>query len=165
LNFYLKIQIIVLLVTTCIVTGFTQSNDSIAEKKHSPKTATYMSIALPGLGQIYNKKYWKVPLIYAAFGGCYYYFDFSRQEYEKHKNAYIENNSLDHKYYMDEYRRDRDLALILFGISYILNVVDASVDAHFFDFDVGEDISFNIQPKINSFQNTVYNSINLQLNF
>ena len=137
----------------------TNRQDSLAV--HSPKKAVWMSAVLPGLGQIYNKKYWKVPIIYA--GGAYlvYAFSFNQSQYTRFKNAYIaltdgdpntvdEFNGLVPKdqllYYKDQYRRNRDLSVIGFFGLYILQLVDASVDAYFFDFDVSDDLSLKIIP-------------------
>ncbi len=133
---------------------------------HSPKKATLFSACLPGLGQVYNHKYWKVPIIYA--GGAYliYAFSFNNTQYKRFKNAYIaltddDPNTIDEfnglvpkdqlLYYKDQYRRNRDLSFIGFFGLYILQIVDASVDAYFFDFDVSDDLSLHITPYYNSY--------------
>ena len=64
--------------------------DSVMEKKHSPTKATIMSAVLPGLGQVYNKKYWKVPVIYVGFGILTYFIVTNAQEYNAYKGAYTE---------------------------------------------------------------------------
>lgn len=146
----------------------TTNNEKLATnnkptKLHSPRKATICSAILPGLGQVYNKKYWKVPIIYAAAGALVYSFDYNQSRYVKYRDALkyrIENNLLttDDIYgrYSNEnldelqksYHRYRDLTVIGFAALYILNIVDATVDAHLFHFDVNDDLSLNIQPTL-----------------
>jgi hypothetical protein len=132
-----------------------------AKKPHSPKKASIMSIALPGLGQVYNGKWWKVPIIYAGFGGLTYMAVSNHIGMERYRQAYL-NRVDDDPATIDEfagkysdanlkelkttYQRNRDLSFILMGILYILNVVDASVDGHLKDFDVSDDLSLQIRP-------------------
>ena len=144
---------------------------------HSPKKAALYSTLLPGLGQAYNKKYWKIPLIYAGFGGIGYFIGWNNKNYKVIKLAYsdltdendatnthldldasqyynLENDSEKAKFQtalnkqQDYYRRNRDLLVISFAAFYGLNIIDASVDAHLFDFDISEDLSFNWQPSM-----------------
>lgn len=124
-----------------------------------------MSAMLPGLGQAYNHKYWKIPIAYGGFAVLGYSFFWNQQEYLKFKNAYkallnqdpntVESNVkmyLSTKLY--SYRRNRDLSIIGCAAIYILNIVDASVDAHLFTFDVSDDLSLIIQPSVFSFSST-----------
>jgi hypothetical protein len=136
--------------------------DSILEKQHSPLKASLMSICLPGLGQVYNKKYWKVPIIYAGLGVMTYFIITNAQEYSRYKNAYIEsvNNDTTGKYqdlvnkYTPEdllsakeyYRRNLEVSCILTGVWYILNIVDAAVDAHLFTYNISKDLSLKVDP-------------------
>jgi hypothetical protein len=136
--------------------------DSILEKKHSPVKAALMSICLPGLGQAYNKKYWKIPIVYAGLGVLTYFIVTNAQEYSMYKNAYIEsvNNDTTGKYqdlvnkYSSEdllnareyYRRNLEVTCILTGVWYILNIVDAAVDAHLFTYNISKNLSMNIDP-------------------
>ena len=128
-------------------------------KIHSPHKATMYSAMIPGLGQIYNKKYWKLPIIYGLTGVFIYAFDFNNDQYNKYRIGYadiIEGNIENFEGYTeaqvlrlkDNYRRNRDLNVIVLAGIYILNVVDATVDAHLFDYDISEDLSLNIQPAI-----------------
>ncbi|HIN38997.1 MAG TPA: hypothetical protein EYM84_01845 [Flavobacteriales bacterium] len=140
------------------------------EKSHSPKTASIMSAILPGLGQVYNKKYWKPPIIYAGFAALIYATDFNNKNYNDYKEAYSlrmdgDSETVD-KYdvqldneeikYSDEsllklkdfYRRNRDLTLIFIGGTYLINILDAVVDAHFYSFNVSDDLSFELRPNI-----------------
>jgi hypothetical protein len=138
--------------------------DSILEKQHSPLKASLMSICLPGLGQAYNKKYWKIPVIYAGFGVMTYFIVTNGKEYSKYKNAYIESVNNDttgkyqdlvHKYSEQEllnareyYRRNLEISCIITGIWYILNIVDAAVDAHLFTYNISKDLSLKVDPVI-----------------
>lgn len=144
------------------------SVDTSKFKEHSPHKATLYSMILPGLGQAYNKKYWKIPIIYAGFGVFAYFITFNSKEYNKWQEAYIyaiENpdggvppiNDYYEKYGYDSnilreqkdyYRRNRDLTYILTGIWYLLNVLDATVDAHLMTWDVDEDLSLRVEPEI-----------------
>lgn len=127
---------------------------------HSPHKATIYSALVPGLGQIYNKKYWKLPIIYGLTGVFIYAFDFNNDQYNKYKNAYADINAeiiTEFEGYTeaqvlrlkDNYRRNRDLNVIVLAGIYMLNIIDATVDAHLFDYDISEDLSLNIQPVVN----------------
>jgi hypothetical protein len=131
-------------------------------KGHSPKLATLMSAVVPGLGQAYNRKYWKIPIIYGGIGVCYYFFKDYDNYFRDFKNAYIAETDTDHttinpypnlreqqlKVYITDARRYRDLNAFLMVLVYALNVVDACVDAHLYKFDVGDDLSLKFQPRI-----------------
>ncbi len=132
-------------------------------KHHSPKKAAILSAVLPGAGQIYNKKYWKVPLIYAGAAGLVYSLNFNQSRYIKYRTAYkyrIDNDASTTDdfvgVYSDEnlntlqkyYHRYRDLTIIGFAVVYALNIVDASVDAHLFTFDVSDNLSMKVQPSL-----------------
>ena len=138
--------------------------DSIIEKPHSPSKAALMSACLPGLGQIYNKKYWKIPIIYAGLGVLTYFIVSNSQEYSKYKNAYNESINNDttgkyqdlvNKYSSDDllgareyYRRNLEISCIFTGVFYILNIVDAAVDAHLFTYNISDDLSLKLDPVI-----------------
>lgn len=132
---------------------------------HSAKKATLYSAVLPGLGQAYNKKYWKIPIIYAGFGTLFYFIGVNGSEYHKFRDAYtivatgdtanFNNNEYIVKYeanltQLEEgrnyYRRNLELNYILTGLLYILNIIDASVDANLYNFDVSDDISLRFEP-------------------
>ena len=135
----------------------------INHKYHSPRKAAIMSAILPGAGQVYNKKYWKLPIIYAGAAGLVYSFQFNQSHYLKYRNAYKyridgDASTIDNYVgiYSDDnlntlqkyYHRYRDLTVIGFAALYALNVIDASVDAHLFTFDVSDDLSLNVQPTL-----------------
>jgi len=152
---------------------------------HSPTKAWLMSAALPGLGQAYNERYWKIPLIYGGFVAFGYFIQSNNFRYKLYRNAYdikyeikeleankskfdeeqykdqlekleakvpapFKNAPLERlQYYKTAYRRDRDFYIILTSLFYILNMVDAAVDAHFFTYDISNDLSLNVQPYVN----------------
>ncbi|MBQ3739559.1 MAG: hypothetical protein II862_11350 [Bacteroidales bacterium] len=138
-----------------------------AQKPHSPKKATIMSACLPGLGQVYNKKWWKVPIVYAGLGGLGYLAYSNHYEYRSYLHAYEfktgdlpEGTTLNqyeaelaNKYaegqlqtYKESYRRDFELYCILTAAWYGLNILDACVDGHLYSYDISDDISLSIDP-------------------
>lgn len=133
------------------------------EKKHSPSLATLMSVAVPGAGQVYNKKYWKVPIIYAGIGTSLYFAFSNNKEYKKYKEAYVyridgDSTTTDDfvnvlseenlKSNMDAFRRNRDFSFIIAGLFYVMNIIDATVDAHLFTFPVNDNLSFKLEPQL-----------------
>lgn len=132
-------------------------------KVHSPRKAALLSAVIPGAGQIYNKKYWKVPVIYAGAAGLGYAFSFNQAKYIEYRNAYkvrlingpgtLGNyprySDSDLSTLQKSYHRYRDLSVIGGVFLYFLNVIDATVDAHLFGFSVEDnDLAFQIQPTI-----------------
>ncbi len=135
--------------------------------KHSPKLATIRSAILPGLGQAYNREYWKIPIVYGALGVTAGFYVYNNAWYRKTKKAYeirITNDtanfpSIDKKlepldaeslrFYRNTFRRDRDYSVLYFFIAWALNVVDATVFGHLKDFDVSPDLSLKIKPAFN----------------
>ncbi len=127
------------------------------KNQHSPTTATILSTILPGAGQVYNRKAWKVPVIYGALSTMIFIVDWNNRGYVKMKRAIRqypndEFNGLrtteELKLYRDIYRKNRDLAFAgLLGV-YALNIIDANVDAHFFDWNVSDDLALRIEPTI-----------------
>jgi hypothetical protein len=133
------------------------------ERYHSPTKATLFSTFVPGLGQAYNKKYWKVPIVYAAIGIPLYFAVSNNQEFKRFKTAYglrIDGDALTVdefdgtlseaaiKSNLDYHQRNKDLAGIFVGLFYVFNIVDAAVDAHLFNFPKNDNLSFNLQPDI-----------------
>jgi hypothetical protein len=119
-------------------------------------------MALPGLGQAYNHRYWKIPVVYAGFGGLYYFIHTNTASYVQFKDAYAyvsggaqgdPPNELATRYSKsqlqigrDYYRRNVEVSWILTGVWYILNILDADVDAHFFDYDMSDDLTLQVSP-------------------
>lgn len=130
-----------------------------------PRQAAMKSAMLPGLGQFYNKRWWKVPLIYGGFIGIGLVYEFNQRNYKiflkeaqyRELNPKKTQNPLFAGYssqgiitIKDSYRRDRDLS-ILAGLGfYAINIIDAYVDAKFFRFDISDELSLKVDPVINN---------------
>ncbi|MCB9359879.1 MAG: hypothetical protein H6588_01135 [Flavobacteriales bacterium] len=142
--------------------------DSVKIRKHSPTLATLLSTAVPGAGQVYNKKYWKVPIIYAGMGTSLYFAFSNHKNYKKYKDAYLarldeDETTVDEfdglltdenlKTNMDAYRRNRDYSYIIAGLFYVMNIIDATVDAHLFTFPVNDNLTLNFEPSLQLTQN------------
>ncbi|WP_369871758.1 DUF5683 domain-containing protein [Aquimarina sp. Aq78] len=125
----------------------------------APARAAFYSAVLPGLGQAYTKKYWKIPIVYAALGaGIYFYID-NNNNYNRFRDIYkrrlagftddeFPNITNDQLISLQErFRRDKELSLLITVGVYLLNIVDANVTAHLLQYNVTEDLSF--KPKIN----------------
>ena len=148
-------------------------------KTFNPKKASRLSAVLPGLGQIYNKQYWKVPVIYGGFAVIGHYIKFNNGMYNDFKNALIletdndeltlnpfpnfSRNSLERN--MDFWRRNRDMLIIFTGAYYLLNIVDAHIFAHLNGFDTDNDLSLSIKPSLEKINNSNLIGISLYLNF
>jgi hypothetical protein len=147
------------------------ARDSIEKRmKRNYHRATLYSAILPGAGQVYNKKYWKVPIIYAALGISAYAFFYNKSWYNKCQYALTVTvdggvtdsvlNTVDPQLrpfvtaddqnglitYRDSFRKNQDYSVLFFLLFYGLNIVDATVDAHLKDFNVNSDLSFKIKP-------------------
>lgn len=158
-----------LLIIFCLVLArhsFCQTSaDTLAKPvkktpKHSPKTATILSAVIPGAGQIYNRKYWKVPFIYAGIGGLGYMFLNAQQNYSYYQKnlkyeadtdpATINESGFGITELQSEkirFRKQRDLFGFGLIAVYALNIIDANVDAHLKTFDVSDDLSLIIKAK------------------
>ena len=138
-----------------------------AKKPHSPTKATIMSACLPGLGQVYNGKWWKVPIVYAGLGGLGYLVYSNYSEYSAYLHAYefqtgdlpegvtlnAHETELANKYsssqlqtYKESYRRDFEFYTILTVAWYGLNILDACVDGHLYNYDISDDLSLSVDP-------------------
>jgi len=144
-----------------------------SKPEHSPHKATMYSAILPGMGQVYNRKYWKVPIIFGGFATLGYFINFNNEVYQTYKQAYsdiIDDDPFTNSYLeldvnpsffepdkisqltenlsraKDTWRRNRDLCIIGTVVFYAVNVIDASVDAHFFNFDISDDLTMNWAP-------------------
>lgn len=166
------------------------------EEIHSPRKATIYSAVLPGLGQIYNKKYWKVPIIYIGFGAIGYFINWNNENYQLFRIGYqhLTDNNPETQDYLkieavrrnnynldntsefnslkttlskqqDYYRRNRDLLIISIVGFYGLNIIDASVDAHLFDFDISDDLTLKWEPAMMNFDNNFVYCLNFRFNF
>lgn len=146
--------------------------DTVTKKKHSPRKAAIRSAIIPGWGQVYNKKIWKVPIVYAAIGIPIGTFIYNKNWYTKTRDAarmIASNDTANYKgrvdpqlwvffstdnaigsllNYRNEFRRNMDYSILITLLFWGLNVVDATVDAHLKDFDVSDDLSLRIKPTL-----------------
>ncbi len=124
---------------------------------HSPRKAAMCSAVLPGMGQAYNKKYWKIPLVYAGLGGLgyaviwnsrqhQYYFDLYKYMKKTGEDPYEGKTLIEVEQYKDSHLRYKNLFIIFTVGFYAIQIVDANVDAHLIDYDIGEDISLTVDP-------------------
>ena len=143
--------------------------DTIKKKIYNPKVAARRSALIPGWGQAYNKKYWKIPIVYGALGVTGYIFVNNIKIYKEYKFAYsarikaqppdldsTDYDQLDNIYKVlspnsirsarDEFRRYVDYSALIFILLWGLNVVDAAVDAHLKNFDISPDLSLQLRP-------------------
>lgn len=130
--------------------------------RYDPGKASFYAAILPGLGQIYNKKYWKLPLVYGGFAGIGYglmfyqdlYTDYKKQLYyilETGNDTSEEGFTEDQlRPAIDQARRERDFMVILMAGMYILQIIDAHVDAHLKEFDLNPNLSLKMRPTLNS---------------
>ncbi len=143
--------------------------------KPDPKRAMWLAIVIPGAGQIYNRKYWKLPIVYGGFLGCAYAMRWNNQMYMDYSQAYldIEDNDPNTKSYTqflhlgseitssnedrykqifksrkDKYRRWRDLSFFAMLGVYALSIIDAYVDASLSSFDISDDLSLHLEPAV-----------------
>tara|TARA_B100000242_G_C42928720_1_gene430729 strand:+ start:120 stop:707 length:588 start_codon:yes stop_codon:yes gene_type:complete len=123
----------------------------------TPSKAAFYSAIIPGLGQAYLGKAWKIPIIYSAIGASLYYFDLNNKEMNEYRNAYKRrlNGFFDDRFLelaipitteqlllgMEFHKNYRDIALVLAALSYMLNILEANVSAHLLQFNVSEDLS------------------------
>ena len=134
----------------------------------SVKKATTLSTICPGAGQIYNKSYWRVPIVIGGLASTIYTIDWNNRGYQRFKTAYAlsvdyeknpdkyPNGAPDEfrgaysstflKNLKDSYRRNRDMCILLTAGVYILQIIDAHVDAHLKDFDISDDLAMNLEP-------------------
>ncbi len=122
--------------TTAIQDTTTISSDVFVMQK-SPWGAVARSAIIPGLGQIYNESYWKAPVVWGIMGWFVYAWIDNNNKYIDYKNLYIQTGTSKYIDYRDFYRDQRDEFAIYIALTYFLNLVDAYVDAHLFDFSVG----------------------------
>jgi len=190
---YLLSVFIFLMVTTLVVAQkdtlqIKTTQDTIVKTKKdfkeynplAPAKAAFYSAVLPGLGQAYNGKYWKIPIAYAGLGiGIYFYLDNDRQ-YDRYRDAYKSRlaGKKDDEFYVNgvarvstdgliraqkSFQRNKEVSLLVTAGIYILNIIDANVDAHLQQFNVSEDLSF--KPAVNFDEYSGKTRYGLSLNF
>ena len=172
---------------TLILTQDDPVQTASIKNSHSPKKATLLAL-IPGAGQAYNHKYWKMPIVYAGFGVTTYFAITNGQDYRLYRDAYdykmgiktdVSQHAIDEsaKYTEDNlitlrdyYRSNMELSWIVTAAWYILQIIDANVDAHFFYYDVGDDLTLHVEPQFNTINefNLGYGNnigLTLKLNF
>ncbi len=145
-----------------LIVLFILSNILVAaqeNKEKIPSKAAIYSTIIPGAGQFYTKKYWKVPFIYTGLITSAYYIKESHNLHILYKNTYLKRmngeyndefsdiySNTDLKKLTDHYRRNREISVLLFSLTYIINILDASVNAHLFNYDISDNLSMHIEP-------------------
>lgn len=140
-------------------------------KNHNPKTATLLAL-IPGMGQIYNRRYWKLPIVYGGLGALGYFMVDGYVEYNCFRTAYLHRvdgnpdtnyecprvsssiDSLSLKLFRDNARQNAESFLLGFTLAYGLSILDAFVDAHLMHFDISDDLSLRIEPSVRYYQAT-----------
>ena len=193
---YLLTVFVLLMATTLVVAQkdtlqIKNNQDTIVETQKNykeynplaPAKAAFYSAILPGLGQAYNGKYWKIPIAYAGLGvGIYFYLENDKQ-YDRYRNAYKSRlaGSKDDEFYVDTnnprvstdgliraqkfYQRNKEVSLLVTAGIYILNIIDANVDAHLQQFNVNEDLSFKPAVNYDDFSGKTRYGLSLNYNF
>jgi hypothetical protein len=142
-----------------------------------PAKAAFYSAILPGLGQIYNKKYWKVPLVYGAIGTSTYLYVDNQKKYKLYRDEYksrLEGNTSNSDYLaglsetqlisaQKQFQRNRDLSALFIVGFYVLNIIDANIDAALSQFNVSEKLAF--KPAVINNDITLNNNFGFALNY
>ncbi|WP_179337949.1 DUF5683 domain-containing protein [Winogradskyella ludwigii] len=155
------------------------ANETLVKKEIDPlrpAKAAFYSAILPGLGQAYNKKYWKIPIVLGAIGTGVYFYTRNDTQYNRYRDAY--KNRLagftDDEFYglisddgliraQEQFSRNKEISLLVtFGL-YALNIIDANIDAHLLQFNVDENLSLSPHYQYNEMENT--SDLGLTLNF
>lgn len=161
--------------TDVAVAGGEVSEPLYAHFRPNPNTSLWLAMAIPGAGQIYNRKYWKLPIVYGIGVGIGYAIAYTNRNYQDYRNAYQTFNSSQPnpdlykpmipdgypessynnylKTQMDNFRRSRDISIVAAVVAYALQVIDAFVDAQLSDFDVSPDLSIEVAPEVQNVNN------------
>lgn len=155
------------------------SKENVKTKKtlsrHSPKKALILSLALPGAGQIYNRKYWKLPIVYGGLGALGYLSVYNGRRYTCYRRSYlamVDSDPLtvntcdpnlsqsEMKLLRDNYQRFYEFSVVGMVGFYLLVAADAFVDAHLMDFDISDDLSLKIKPSFEALPSLTPNLVN-----
>ena len=140
-----------------------------------PGKAAFYSLLIPGGGQYFNKRYWKIPLVYAIEGGALYWLLWNRSEESYWQTGYLGllngeisdyggvNNASRAKTFRDFYRKNKEYAYIVVILAHLLNVFDAFIDRHLIDFDIDDDLSFRASPTNQQWSLPTYGTITLKI--
>ena len=124
-----------------------------------PGKATLYSLLLPGLGQAYNGEYWKIPIYIGGMGAAYYFYNTNNINYQRYRRIYKEASNKDVPYtgpitseqalyYRDVFRRYRDYSVLAIALVYLLQVIDANVFSYMHDFEIVDDMAFEVKPAV-----------------
>jgi hypothetical protein len=167
--------------STAIAPATITDTGKLAKNKFDPRKSTLRSAIIPGWGQIYNKKYWKLPLVYGALGTTAVVFFYNVKNYKLLRLAYIYKSDqdttndalIDPKFknlspgalrsYRNSFRQNVDYSVLFFLVFWGLNVVDATVDGHLQQFDVNENLSLEFKPGYSPMANTAGLSLVLDI--
>jgi hypothetical protein len=174
------------ILTVFCLSSQAQLTDSLKTKKESKKAiyssarkAAIMSAIIPGLGQAYNKKYWKVPVFLVALGGISYWGIDNHKKYKYYSNNLLAENdgnetTINSSGYSSSqlltqkrsYRKYRDISIMAGALIYLINIIDANVDGHLKTFDVSDDLGLQIKPYTNfDYNNKLQTGVTFKLTF
>jgi hypothetical protein len=144
-----------------ITDAYADASIRFSKNDHHPEKAGFYSALLPGAGQLYNRKYWKIPIVYGALGVSIYFVKFNSDSTRFYADAhtllshgepipsrlahYTDQDLID---FRDFYKNQLDISYIAVSAVYVLNIIDAIVDAHLFDFDISDDLSLSVWPSL-----------------
>ena len=143
----------------------------------APSRAAFYSALIPGLGQAYNKKYWKIPIVYGLMGGGIYFYIKNNNQYNRYRDAYkirlAGGTNDEFPELSDEslieaqrfYSRNKNISILFTVGAYILNIIDANVDAHLMQFNVDKNLSFKPKIDYNVLDNKTNVGLSLNYNF
>jgi len=195
-----KNRLLIILLLSAVVFSSAQESDSLSVKKEeviaakdttlikepydplTPSKAAFYSAVLPGLGQAYNKKYWKIPIIYAGMAAGVYFHIQNDKEYDRFRNAYKRRLAgfTDDEFYGEgtsplvstdrlidaqkSAQRNKDLSIVMTLVFYLVNVIDANVDAHLRQYNVNDDLSLRPNIELDPIHTQANYSLSLKFN-
>ncbi|SDH89054.1 DUF5683 domain-containing protein [Winogradskyella thalassocola] len=155
------------------------ANETLVKKEIDPlrpSKAAFYSAVLPGLGQAYNKKYWKIPIVWGAIGTGVYFFVRNDKQFDRYRDAYKSRLAgfKDDEFYniisddgliraQEQFRRNKEMSILITLGLYALNILDANIDAHLLQFNVDENLSLSPHYQYNQMENT--SDLGLTFNF
>ena len=154
----------------------TKEGEELSLLQKDPKKATLLSAILPGAGQVYNGKSWKVPILYAGILTDLYFINYNHRRYESFRDALFALDKKEPNQFpslnraalvrnVDYWRQNRDLTVLLLLGIYALNLVDANVDAHLSGFDISEDLALQVAPQLGTVSASNSMGVSLTLRF
>ncbi len=196
----MKSKLFIILLLSAVIFSSAQESDSLSVKKEvikvkkdtslvnqpydplTPSRAAFYSAVLPGLGQAYNKKYWKIPIIYAGMAAGVYFHIQNDKDYDRFRNAYKRRLAgfTDDEFYGDgdsplistdrlidaqkSAQRNKDLSIVMSLVLYLVNIIDANVDAHLRQYNVNDDLSLRPNFEIDPINAQANYSLSLKFN-